>query len=196
MIEIRFRPMPIWPYPTTPDYARRSPWAFKAEWHKTLALLRREVSEIGVPGAVVLIGIGLREHEIRQDGQPRANAGQPQHPGVEISFDALIGQHQTRRQRLVYHTDTCVRWRHNVRSIALGLEALRAVDRYGISYSGEQYAGFKALPPGGPSIERGLQIVERHGSLRRALHATHPDHGGDPAEFADVQAAREAGVAA
>jgi len=35
-------------------------------------------------------------------------------------------------------------WRHNVRSIALGLEALRAVDRYGISRRGEQYAGFRA----------------------------------------------------
>jgi len=34
-----------------------------------------------------------------------------------------------------------------VRAIALALEALRKVDRYGVR-SGSQYAGFKALPPG------------------------------------------------
>lgn len=73
-----------------------------------------------------------------------------------------------------------------------GLEALRAVDRHGITRRGEQYAGFKALPPGGPSVERGRLLVEQHGSVRRALLATHPDHGGDPSELADVQAYREA----
>ncbi len=53
-------------------------------------------------------------------------------------------------KRLVYATDCCDFWQHNVRSIALGLEALRAVDRYGISRRGEQYAGFRAaLTSGG-----------------------------------------------
>ena len=47
-------------------------------------------------------------------------------------------------KRLVYATDCCMFWQHNLRSIALGLEALRAVDRYGISRRGEQYAGFRA----------------------------------------------------
>jgi hypothetical protein len=46
--------------------------------------------------------------------------------------------------RLVYATDACDFWQHNVRSIALGLAALRAVDRYGISRRGEQYAGYRA----------------------------------------------------
>jgi hypothetical protein len=96
----------------------------------------------------------------------------------------------------VYATDVCERWEHNVRAIALGLEALRAVDRHGITRRGEQYAGFKALPPGGPSVERGVQLIRDHGSVRAALLATHPDQGGDSAEFADVQAAREAGLAA
>ena len=53
-------------------------------------------------------------------------------------------------KRLVYATDCCDFWQHNLRSIALGLEALRAVDRYGISRRGEQYAGFRAaLTAGG-----------------------------------------------
>lgn len=54
-------------------------------------------------------------------------------------------------KRLVYATDCCDFWQHNVRSIALGLEALRAVDRYGISRRGEQYAGFRAALTAGAS---------------------------------------------
>ncbi len=65
-------------------------------------------------------------------------------------------------------------------------------DRHGITRRGEQYAGFKALSAGGPSRERGEQLLREHGSVRAALLATHPDHGGDPAAFADVQAARSA----
>jgi hypothetical protein len=33
-------------------------------------------------------------------------------------------------------------------------------------------------------------LIREHGSVRAALMATHPDHGGDPDEFAAVQAAR------
>ena len=36
-------------------------------------------------------------------------------------------------------------WQANVRAIALALEALRAVDRYGVSKRGEQYTGWKAI---------------------------------------------------
>lgn len=43
--------------------------------------------------------------------------------------------------RMVLATDVCEDWMHNVRSIALTLEALRAVDRYGAT-QGRQYAGF------------------------------------------------------
>jgi hypothetical protein len=191
MLDVRFRPMPLWPYPATPEGARRSRCAFKASWLNTLTLLERELRQIDGHG--VVIGGGWRERDIRQDGMPRADARQPDYPGVEVSFEAWIAD---RRQRLTYATDVCAFWQHNVRSIALGLEALRAVDRYGITRYGEQYAGFKALPPGGPSSERGSQLIHRHGGLRAALHATHPDHGGDALEFADVQAARDAGVAA
>lgn len=45
----------------------------------------------------------------------------------------------------------------------------------------------------GKRPERGRQLIERHGGLRQALMATHPDHGGSADDFADVQAAREEG---
>lgn len=181
---VTFRPIPAWPYPET--FPRRSKHTFKATWENTLNTLRNEIAMID--GKNIVIGTGHRENDIRNDGYPRSDARQPTHPGIEVSFTANIGG---REQRLTYATDVCDFWQHNVRSIALGLAALRAVDRYGITRRGEQYAGFAALPAGGPDATRGARLVERHGSVRDALHATHPDHGGDPHDFADVQAFRK-----
>lgn len=181
-MNVTFRPLPVWPYPATRD--RRSRWTFKAPWSSTLDLLYREVEKLG--GRNVVLGAGFRERDLRLDGMPRAGAREPMHPGVEISFDSRHG-------RLVYATDVCVRWEHNVRSIALGLEALRAVDRYGITRRGEQYAGWKQLAPGTTDggSDRGRELIRQHGSVKAALHASHPDHGGSERDFRDVQAARE-----
>lgn len=185
MIQATFRPIALWPHDSTPSYSRRSPHVFKASWQNTLNLLDRELNHLSARN--VIIGCGLREEDLRLDGWPRSGAREPFHPGVEVSFDTKRVQH-----RLVYATDVCARWEHNVRAIGLGLEALRAVDRHGITRRGEQYAGFKALAAGsGPSVERGRRLIDDHGSVNAALKATHPDHGGDPEDFADVQAARE-----
>lgn len=179
---VTFRPLLVWPYPQTPTWERRSRYTFKAGWENTVNLLVSEIDRLN--GRDVVIGAGLSPDDIRLDGLPRSNARQPIHPGVEVSFDTKMG-------RLVYATDVCEFWQHNVRSIALGLEALRAVDRYGITRKGEQYAGFAQLTAGGPDPNRGRQLVEAAGSVKAALHRHHPDHGGDPRDFADVQAYRE-----
>lgn len=178
-----FRPMPVWPYPETPPANRRSRSTFKAPWSNTLAMLEYEIGFLS--GHDVIIGSGWREQDIRLDGLPRSDAREPAFPGVEISFELPD------RKRLVYATDVCELWQHNIRSIALGLEALRAVDRYGITRHGEQYAGFAQLTAGGPDPARGRRLVDEVGSIRAALMAHHPDHGGNPRDFADVQAYRE-----
>lgn len=180
-MRMTFRPLTVWPYTDTRQ--RRSRWTFKAPWSNTLELLDRELRMLRASN--VVCGAFFREQDIRLDGLPRSGAREPSHPGIELSFDSPHG-------RLVYASDACDRWEHNVRSIALGLEALRAVDRFGITRSGEQYAGWKQLTAGGPSSQRGREIIREHGDVRKALMATHPDHGGDPGDFADVQAARGA----
>lgn len=89
-------------------------------------------------------------------------------------------------------TDAFPHWQDNVRAIALGLEALRKVDRYGIGKRGEQYVGWRALPAGDAGeVDRGRDLIEEAGGVRAALKCHHPDHGGDPADFSAVQAARE-----
>jgi len=182
-MNVTFRPLPRWPYeqqPTRPDL-------FKASYRNTLDLLEREIGYL--KGSEVIIGLVTTSESIRLDGRPRADM-RTGYPGVEISFEIPSGQ------RLVFHTDVyrgyAESWQSNLRAIALGLEALRAVSRYGITTGlGEQYAGFLRLETSQASPERGRQLVEEAGSLREALKQHHPDHGGDPKRFADVQAYRQ-----
>jgi hypothetical protein len=176
-----FRPLPTWPHAVTTP---RRYGQFKASWQSTLDLLAFEIDKLD--GRNPIIGAGFRESDLRKDGMPRSDRNQTpyMHPGVEISFDSRHG-------RLTYATDEFTEWKSNVRAIALSLEALRAVDRYGVSKRGQQYAGWAQLAAGGPDPERGYLLVKRAGSVRLALMAAHPDHGGDPADFADVQAYRE-----
>ena len=185
-LDVTFFPMVSWPHDVTPAKKRRGRYTFRAGWADTLVLLDREL--VKLKATEVRIGCGLPAAQIRKDGWPRGDAREPENPGVEVSFNVKgIG-------RIVYATDSCVAWQDNVRSIALGLEALRAVDRFGISKRGQQYAGFKELPAGaddGPSVPRGLELVEKYGGMRAALKATHPDNDGDPRDFRDVQAAKE-----
>lgn len=180
---VTFRALPVWPYPSTPDGDRRSVYTFKAGWADTMDYLEREIRMIG--GSEIIIGAGFTEGDIRRDGMPRADARKPIHPGIEISFSSQHG-------RLTYATDVCDFWQHNVRSIALGLEALRAVDRYGISRKGQQYAGFAQIGPGRSLQERGRRLVQEAGSVAAALKRAHPDLGGSPADLQAVIAFRDA----
>jgi hypothetical protein len=157
---------------------------FRGSWSSTVELLAKELRAHGARQAV--LEIDMREQDFRIDGLPRANA-RASSAGVVLSFHATA---VPGKPMLRYEVGTYGDWQDNVRAIAKGLEALRAVDRYGVTKRGEQYAGWKQLESGGPSGERGRELIRQHGGLKEALMATHPDHGGDPGDFADVQAAR------
>ena len=190
-MRVTLRPLPEWPHEAT---KARRPAQFKSpgrmvdgnyqpgqriSYQRSLDELAYEVDLLG--GSEIVIGCGLTEYDVRQDGSPRANARPMRHPGVEVSFDSRYG-------RLTYATDVFTDWRDNVRAIAKGLEALRAVDRWGVAKRGQQYAGF-ALLTAGPGLEQlGRELVERHGSVGAALRATHPDTGGPSASARDFQA--------
>lgn len=183
-MNVTFRPLSVWPYPPQ----KRRPATYQSTYSQTLDLLEREIDYLH--GDEVIIGIVTDGSQIRLDGRPRADL-RANHPGVELSFEIPGGR------RLAFHTDRHgdrwgESWQDNLRAIALGLESLRAVDRYGITSTAEQYAGFLQLTTSEPSVERGHQLVTEHGGLRQALLATHPDQGGDPRQFADVQAFRRA----
>lgn len=175
-----FRPLPAWPYPERP----KSSFPFRSGWDDALDLLETEIAAKG--GTDVVIGIVCDEGQISMSGALKAGSRTAvRHPGAEVSFELPDGR------RLVFHTDAYGDLRQNLRAIGKGLEALRAVDRYGITSTDEQYAGFQQLTAGGPDASRGARLVELHGSVAKALKVTHPDHGGDAGQFADVQAYRQ-----
>src|SRR4051812_13750399 len=132
MVRFEIRPLVGWNKPKT-DFPRRA--LFKTGWVSTLDLLKREVELLD--GEVIATQIDITEADLRRDGMIRANA-RAGFQGVQVSFDSRHGP-------LTYATDAFDYWRDNVRAIALGLTALRAVDRYGITRTGEQYRGWRAI---------------------------------------------------
>jgi hypothetical protein len=179
-------PMPRWPYP---DTAARKPNPFRAGFEDTLTLLARELDHLDVTGAVA-VRVVTTDAAVRRDGMLRARA-HVEHPGVIVSFTSRHGA-------LSYPCDTYTGrytgdppdWQINLRAIALALEALRAVDRYGVTSRGEQYTGWRQVEA--PDAEVGFSgyaaalawLREITGDdtsavetlLRRAARVCHPDH--------------------
>lgn len=137
-VDATFRAIEEWPGEATPDWKRkRAP--FKATWSATLAKLKTELRALAAKQ--VVIELDMDESQLRRDGYPRANAVS-RGPGVILSLESKYGP-------LRYPCDTFRSWEDNLRAIALALEALRKVDRYGVTKRGEQYTGWKRLPGAG-----------------------------------------------
>lgn len=170
-------------FTTPPDERRKAPWG--ATWSRTLDDLARELDWLSARD--VVLELDVVAGKIRRDGMLKADA-RVGHPGVRLSFQSPHGA-------MSFTCDTYLPdWRTNVRAIALTLDRLRAVDRYGAT-QGQQYAGFAALPSGSGAVAMGgmttdeaVRIIDdhqpgdwtRHGesgrrAWRRALAATHPD---------------------
>jgi hypothetical protein len=166
MIQATFRPIDQWLGVLRPS-GQRIGHTFKASYTDTLDLLQRELEHLKAKD--IVIQLDLDEGQIRNDGWPRSGS-RPGHPGVIVSFDSIHGP-------LRYFTDVFTSnwnhqmepWQANLRAIALGLEALRKVDRYGITKRGEQYTGWKsigsgiAMPAAGPmTVEEAAEFLGRH----------------------------------
>lgn len=191
--------------------SRRTDSPFTASWSDTVTLLEREVRHLAGNEATVVVQLAVTERDCRLDGWIRADA-RPSHPGVIVAFEAK------RHGPLRYSTDVhrsapswtrrLPGWQANVRAIALGLEALRKVDRYGIARGGEQYRGWKALPQATADTGNPLGFLAAVADIplangtdpkvlyRQALKRAHPDHGGSREKLEQVQeAGRRLGVA-
>ena len=124
------------------------------DWRKTTDLLARELRQLRAKN--IVLQMAVTDADIRNDGRVRANAS-PAHPGVIVTFDSKHGP-------LSYPCDQFTDWQANVRGVALALEALRKVDRYGVTRRGEQYTGWKQLPSAGGTTttmtaERAAEIL-------------------------------------
>ena len=208
MAETRFQicPLGLWNRPITEP--RASAAQFRATWDNTIRLLIDEVDQLD--GRLVVVQVDADPADIRQDGMLRARA-RVGFPGVKVSFESKFGP-------LMYATDAyeqrwssgLASWQANVRAIALGLGALRAVDRDGVTRTGEQYRGWSAITakPAETELTRaealrvladaaGVPTESMAGpegvtyAFRLAAKTAHPDAGGDQAVFRLITRARD-----
>lgn len=209
MIEWQMENLGRWTDPETE--ARRSASVFKSTWENTLALLSDEIRTLG--GTRAVISVVLVDGFVRRDGM-LASRSRVGHPGAVVSFatpDLGPLRYASDAYESRWTGDRHESWQANVRAIALGLEALRAVDRYGIAMRREQYVGYRALPPGRGDASSGMtttdaaailcraagmpepavRVMDREAFatygpeiLRKARAAAHPDrHGGDRGQW-------------
>lgn len=144
MTRYQIEPLARWPWPETPAEERR-PNPFRSTFARTLQDLARECDLLDIQGALAIHVVTDSPNDVRRDGMLRAHA-QVRHPGVAVSFVSRFGP-------LTYPCDAFYNryvgspdWQINLRAIALGLGALRTLDRYGMR--GQQYVGYLALPAG------------------------------------------------
>lgn len=205
-LEARFVPLTDWPGDREKSRQRAR---FDPSYQKTLELLADELRRL--QARQVVIQAGFAAHDIRNDGWPRSNAKKPVDPGVILSFQSKHGP-------LSYPCDRFTDWQDNLRAIALSLQALRAVDRYGVTRRAEQYRGWTQLPPPPPqpppfsgfatkraaaewlaqaagySFAVGNVLSDqcsRESAIRSARRRLHPDAGGSHEEFIRIEQARQ-----
>jgi hypothetical protein len=185
---------------------------FTVKWHQVLDVLQREYDMLH--GRHLVIEVDVPERAIRNDGLLRSDAKSTS-PAVRVAFDSKHGPITMATDRFIrqsYRQSSMDDWQHNVYAIAKALEALRMVDRYGVSRSDEQYRGYKAigsgtgLAPTGMTTSIALSIVKDESGLddnlntapmsvlrnavRIARAAAHPDrHNGDRVRYDAVDQA-------
>jgi hypothetical protein len=145
MLNAQFRPLDHWPVERT---EKRRDATFRATYVKTLDELEYELQRLGAHDTVIQIE-GLTRDDIRNDGWPRSGNWKNGYggPGVVLSFDSPKGS-------MSFPCDRFGDWQDNLRAIAKSLEALRMVDRYGVTRGNEQYKGWARLEAPSPETNR------------------------------------------
>jgi hypothetical protein len=187
MLNAQFRPLEHWPGERN-KYRKDS--TFRATYPKTLDELENELSKIRAKEIIIQVE-GLTRDDIRNDGWPRSGNWKNGYggPGVIVSFESPKGA-------MSFPCDKFRDWQDNLRAIAKSLEALRMVDRYGVTRGNEQYKGWAQLPPSNGQMDQkaaveflnsllgaGLSIQsDRHviaAICKRAKIEYHPDQATD-----------------
>lgn len=179
--------------------------SFQAPWLDTSDLLLRELSYLRAEHVLLEVEVAWTAGTVLP-GRALLGGLPGSGPRVRLSFDSRHGPLSYGTGRYAAPTPE-VSWRHNLRAVALGLVALRRVDRYGIAPGGEQYSGWLTLPAGEPAHSAGVllqlartpgisptQVVADVATFRRVYQAAariwDPDTDGDVATWARLQRAR------
>ncbi|WP_439946483.1 J domain-containing protein [Streptomyces sp. BBFR109] len=157
----------------------------------------RQLDLLGASSVVVSTNM-----QARLDGTPRSGQREPSDSGVAVYFN-LNGEQQC---------IPCDKWdtvSQNLRAVALTIEALRGLDRWGAKEMvNAAFRGFKALPANAivtpykaQPWHEVLEVVPTaspeviKAAYRQKMLKAHPDQGGSSSAFEEVQRAyKESGV--
>lgn len=165
------------PYPT-------GPWT----WDEALEKLDREIGLLRASGVVVSSNF---ERDLR--GNLRPGRSRPSDQGIALYF-TLRGKPK------VMACDRFVKAEHNMRSLTLAIDAMRALERHGGGIMMERaFEGFAAIEaPGTKAWWLVLQIkptaspADIEAAYRVLARERHPDRGGSESAMSELNAARDA----
>jgi len=179
-----------WPegWKRTESWRRHSNRHFTKGFAASRDELLAEIKRLGGNKIIMSTNIPLRN-----DGLPYANTREPADGGVAVYFEY-------KGKPMCFACDRYKYCRENVRAIALTIEALRGIERWGASDMIERaFRGFTAIPETTGTSWRDLlgftstQPVNEDDvetAFRRLAHSAHPDKGGDTQRFQALMNAR------
>lgn len=174
----------------TPAQRRIGRFKYQKQWisvEKATYRLEDQLQKLRAKNPTLSTNVSLR-----LDGRPRSDQ-KPADPGAAIYFSF-------KGKATVLACDTYTEVSDNIAALAAHLDALRAIERYGVGTIEQALAGYKALPAdtaanwravfGFPAESRPtLDQVES--AYKAAARNKHPDLGGTDIEMAHVNRARD-----
>lgn len=173
-----------WPFgkPRTSHPARSKFGARSVEGSRQILL--KQLRLLGGKDLILSTNIKLR-----LDGAPYSNQTPPVDKGVSVYF-------KWKGNQMCFACDRWDRIEDNIYAVAMTIDALRGIERWGSGDMVQQaFTGFVALPaPERPEdvlgVRAGATQDEIEAAFRKKLFSAHPDHGGSNDAMQRLQDAR------
>jgi hypothetical protein len=152
--------------------------AFKTQHDKAVRFLKDEIGRLGGRDIIISTNLMLR----KTDGMPYSQQSKIEDPGVAVYFTF-------KKEQRVFACDKWDLVMHNITAIAKTIEAVRGMDRWGVSDMLERvFQGFKQLPAASSSwfvvlgVAHTASKEEIQAAYRKLALEYHPDRNSNGAE--------------
>lgn len=180
----------VWPdgWPRTDSHRRKSS-KYKIDLGGARSFVYDELRRARASHVIVSSNVPLNSL-----GQMRLDTRQPADPGVAVYWEVWK---DLKSVPLVIACDSWTSVRENLRAVGLAIESLRQLERCGATSILERaYTGFARLPAGRDwlqvfGLQRGATTEQIKQAYRKMVVGVHPDNGGSPERFREVQEAYE-----
>jgi hypothetical protein len=165
-----------------------------------------------IRGVDAMVELALPAGAFTKSGLPYSDAT-PDHPGIIFRVRKPVTNPKGKQDMvpLYFPAGQYLSWKANLRAVGLAMEALRMIDRYGVTQNSQQYLGFGKYLPGPThtgvlTLEQAARFVASHSGFmwpelinsndswrsgyRIAAAKLHPDAGGTSDQWEQLLAAK------